>query len=324
MNINTDIRQQVFNLLSKASGLSIVSADQGVDARSGTTLVPGQRVRAEVLTTLANNSAQVQIGTERFNLELPMAVRPGQNLDLTFVTATPRPTFALVPGAAGQSAAAVSDTGRWLSDFLAAAAGKEDTQGCLGILRALLDELPADPVRAGEMLRQGLRGSGLFYESHLARWFAGDYPLEELLNEPQGQLSPRNGLNLPQDGIADPRTLSVVQEQLAALQAGQVLYRGELFPGQQLEWSVSEREARREGDDDRERSWDTTLQLDMPRLGAISARLKLDGNRVSVDIRTGENDSLAVLNTGLPRLVEQLQQAGLTPAEIGIRHDPPQ
>ena len=39
------------------------------------------------------------------------------------------------------------------------------------------------------MLQQGLRESGLFYESHLARWFGGEYQIEDILREPQGRLS---------------------------------------------------------------------------------------------------------------------------------------
>jgi hypothetical protein len=210
------------------------------------------------------------------------------------------------------------------------------------------------------MLQQGLRESGLFYESHLARWFGGDFPLEDLLREPQGKLShlkqpllmpqspdlltedlaratlktgslevmeamvKRAGQSNSQDGLADQRTLPVVQEQLTALQNGQILYRGDLFPGQKMEWSVSEREARRNKEGAQERSWDTALKVDLPKLGAVSARLKLDGNRVSVDIRVGESGSVVVLDAGRAQLVEQLQAAGLAPGEIGIQHDAPQ
>jgi hypothetical protein len=205
------------------------------------------------------------------------------------------------------------------------------------------------------MLQQGLRESGLFYEAHLARWFGGDFPVEDLLKEPQGKLShlkqllatvpqtedlaratmktgsleimeamiKRAGTSQHQEGIADQRILSVVHEQLTTLQNGQVLYRGDLFPGQKMEWSVSEREARRNKEGGQERSWDTSLQINLPKLGAISARLKLDGGRVSIHIRTGQSDSTAVLAAGRSGLVEQLEAAGLTPGEIGIQHDTP-
>jgi hypothetical protein len=209
------------------------------------------------------------------------------------------------------------------------------------------------------MLQQGLRDSGLFYESHLARWFGGEYPLESLLREPQGQLSrlkqpippqmplspqteelaratlktgsmeimeamvKRAGTSQLHEGVADQRILPVLHEQLTALQNNQVLFRGDLFPGQRMEWSVNERDAHRNKQGGQERSWDTTLQINLPKLGAVSAKLKLDGTRVSVEFRTGESTSAEVLKAGRAGLAEQLEAAGLKPGEIGIHHDTP-
>jgi flagellar hook-length control protein FliK len=90
-----------------------------------------------------------------------------------------------------------------------------------------------------------------------------------------------------------------------------------------MEWSVNERDARRNKEGGRERGWDTTLQINLPKLGTVSARLKLDGDRVSIDIRTGQAESAAVLAAGRPELFEQLEAAGLTAGEIGIKHDTP-
>jgi hypothetical protein len=91
-----------------------------------------------------------------------------------------------------------------------------------------------------------------------------------------------------------------------------------------MEWSVREREARRNKEGGQERSWDTALQITLPKLGTVSAQVKLDGNRVSVDIRTNESVSARVLDAGRSQLLEQLQAAGLDSGEIGIRHETPQ
>ncbi|WP_445005346.1 flagellar hook-length control protein FliK [Halomonas mongoliensis] len=45
---------------------------------------------------------------------------------------------------------------------------------------------PPTPGRVAERLQGSLRDSGLFYESHLARWYRGQMPREQLLREPQG------------------------------------------------------------------------------------------------------------------------------------------
>ena len=143
------------------------------------------------------------------------------------------------------------------------------------------------------------------------------------LMEVMEALFKKAGTSQAHEGIADSRTLPVVREQLDTLQSGQIVFRGDLFPGQQMEWKVSERESRRNTDDDQERSWDTEMRLDLPRLGAISARLRLDGSRISIDLHVSDEASVDLLSVGRPALVEQLQAAGLDPGEIGVRHDAP-
>ncbi len=44
---------------------------------------------------------------------------------------------------------------------------------------------PIDAARLALLLRASIETSGLFYESHLARWRSGDLPLQRLLSEPQ-------------------------------------------------------------------------------------------------------------------------------------------
>lgn len=56
---------------------------------------------------------------------------------------------------------------------------------------------------AAKALAQAVRGSGLFYESHLGAWAQGAHPLTALLDEPQGRLSP-----LLQQGGQSPSTQS--------------------------------------------------------------------------------------------------------------------
>ena len=53
-----------------------------------------------------------------------------------------------------------------------------------------LQDSPAADVVAGR-LEASVRDSGLFYESHLKRWFQGDMSRQQLLREPQMQAGPR-------------------------------------------------------------------------------------------------------------------------------------
>ena len=353
MVLSTEIQQQVYDLLSKTSNLSLVSVDQESDARLS--LTPGQRVTAEVLIMLPDNRVQVRVGTERFNLKLPMEVRQGQTLEMTFVSENPRATFAIArQGTDTPGNSQISVTGRWLSGFLGVASEGLSAQATMGILRTLLSSPPVDASQVSTVLQHGLRESGLFYESHLARWFGGDYSLEDILREPQGRLSllsrpgaaqvsgtlaeglanagikngsmevmeavfKKAGTVMGNEGIADQRSIPIIREQMDALQSGQVVYRGELFPGQPMEWTIQEREARRDAAGEQEHGWDTTMRLDLPRLGVVNARLTLNNNRVSIALNVDDADSAGLIESGRPELIEQLQAAGLIPGEIGVK-----
>jgi hypothetical protein len=315
-------------------------------------LVPGQQVKGEVLALLGGGRFLVQVAGMAFEFNMPKGTRPGSRVNLFFITEEPRPTFLLARfGRPGDSS--VSDTGRWLSGFVGAAAEQAPAQGTAQILGTLLAGPPGDASLVGRMLRQGLQESGLFYESHLTRWFGGDYSLEDILREPQGRLSPfrqpsggvvaeevatpaglrpgspemleaalkKMGAAAERDFVADRGVLPVVREQLTALQSGQVAFNGELFPGQSMEWSVRERDSRRNSAGEREHTWDTSLRLNLPRLGTVEARLTLDGSRVSIDVRADDAGTAVMLDNARPGLAEQLEAAGLVPGEIGVRHD---
>lgn len=315
--------------------------------------MPGQQLKGEVMAALGGGRFTVQVAGQMLEFVMPKGVRRGDLVTLFFITDEPQQTF-LMARFGGRGDSRVSETGRWLSGFLSEASGQPPAQGAMGLLRTLLGVATADATLLGRALQQGLRESGLFYESHLARWFGGDYPLEEILREPQGRISPRlaqqgegagteaaeilpagvrggtaemmaslfrrAGTDMAHAGIADQRTLPLVSEQLSALQSGQLLFRGELFPGQPMEWSVAEREAGRSRPGGRGRSWETSLNIDLPHLGGVTALLSLDGARVAVKISVQNGAAVPVLEAGRARLTEQLEGAGLTPAEMSVSH----
>lgn len=292
-------------------------------------LLPGQQLRGEVLQSLGGGRFTVMVGGQSLEALLPKGVRQGDNLRLFFVGEDP-PTFLLVrQGREGD--ALVSQTGRWVSSLLGMQQQSAPLQEGLGILRTLLHGAPSDPAQLEQVLKKGLQESGLFYESHLSRWFSGQYPLDRLLQEPQGRLSAQQGGELlsktggqpqPADG-SDVRTLPIVKEQLAALQSGQLLFQGELFPGQQLEWRVREREARgRQGEQQQEHPWETSISLALPRLGQVQAVVSLDGTRVDLQLEVAAATTATLLTDNRGGLQEQLLSAGLEPGELVVKHGP--
>lgn len=302
----------------------------------------GQQLKGEVLQSLGAGRFMIQVAGQSFEALLPKGIRPGDNLNLFFVGNDP-PAFLLIRhGRSGD--ALLSETGRWVSTLLGMQNQSAPLQEGLGILKTLLQGAPTDPALLEQQLARGLRESGLFYESHLARWFSGEYPLEELLKEPQGRLSPQqSGPPVPlvpreataeqvaealkqragmlPEGTADPRTMPIIKEQLAALQTGHLLFQGELFPGQPMEWRVTERDAggRQRGDGEEGR-WETSLSLALPGLGAVEANLALSGSRVSVRLAAIRPGTLRLFEESAGELVEQFAAAGLDVHAIEIGH----
>jgi len=350
----SDDMAKLLQALIKGNRLGLVEAHNQQAQPSA--FAAGQQLKGEVLAALGGGRFMVQVADQALEFSLPKGMRSGDRITLFFISNDPRQTFLMTRfGLPGDSR--VSETGRWLSSFLGAATESVPARETLGILRTLLSGPPGDAVQVGATLQRGMRESGLFYESHLARWFGGEYALEDILKEPQGRLSklkqtnlahlPGGGqaLELPVSGmknssleameaafrkagnvndhdtVVDQRSLTVVRQQLDSLQSGQVVLHGELFAGQPFEWSVNEREARRNSAGGQERSWDTVLRVDLPHLGGVTARLKLDGARVTVDFHTREDASVALLERGREGLREQLQAAGLELEKIGVRHD---
>ena len=140
---------------------------------------------------------------------------------------------------------------------------------------------------------------------------------------PSPSLSNKAGAASAYEGIVDKQALPIVKEQLTALQSGQIIFRGDLVPGQRMEWTVREREARRNASGEQERSWETSLTLDMPKLGTVTASLKLDGTRVCIELGAPKPGSAERLKAGIALLAEQLEASGLMPSEIGITDEIP-
>ena len=131
------------------------------------------------------------------------------------------------------------------------------------------------------------------------------------------------GAAMAHEGIVGQQALPIVKEQLTALQSSQILFRGDIVPGQQMQWTVREREARRNASGEQERSWETSITLDMPKLGNVTATLKLDGSRVSIELGAPKPGSVEHLKAGIARLAEQLEASGLMPSEIGLTDEIP-
>jgi hypothetical protein len=174
------------------------------------------------------------------------------------------------------------------------------------------------PIR----LSQTVKESGLFYEAHLARWTRGAYPFEALLNEPQARLARGQ---VPLVSMAElagmpEEAARLAGRQLQMLEGGPFLWQGFAWPGQWMDWLVEERPGG-EGEGGEEaaaKAWSTELNLILPRMGRVNARLDLRGNEVNLDLKVAEADTAARLQEALSVLGSAMEGAGLRVARLSV------
>lgn len=191
-------------------------------------------------------------------------------------------------------------------------------------------------------LRQAIVESGLFYEAHQAKWMAGRYPADALAREPQARLAGRRhapeappaaapppptetadetaratGMS-PRAGAGTPPGLTVelqpvVQQQLDALATQQLVWRGDVWPGQAMEWEIGPDAHRRDDDADPSAArWTTRLRLTLPSLGEIDVALYFAPEKISLAM-TATTEGAAALRRGAGDLTAAFAAAGLPP-----------
>lgn len=273
-------------------------------------------------------------------MKLPRNVHQGETFNLIFLSRAPKPTFGLVldsPALASQ----LSETGRFISALL--------QQPLLLLSASLLHQsnaaplLPAPPsegtptrhTQLVQGLMQTISSSGLFYESHLAQWVAGKRSLKTLLLEPQARLSEHTSQSLGtasrsvspegEPGLpiyADEQSHVLLRQQLDVLETGHVQWRGEIWPGQTIQWDmVGEKMDEPEGDrTTRYPVWKTSVRLTLPNLGLITADLRFAEFGVDVGITAPEPSAL-ILRAGAGRFAAGLDSAGIRLLRMGIETD---
>lgn len=131
--------------------------------------------------------------------------------------------------------------------------------------------------------------------------------------------------NIPaQHGPGIPENLApLVQQQLDALATQTFAWQGQIWPGQQMHWEIEQHanEEGHRGDDDTAATWRTYLNLNLPQLGGISAKLYLrPGGEIGIELTAESAASEPRLNSAATQLGEQLAAAGLTLTQFSVRH----
>lgn len=291
-------------------------------------LEPGQQLQGTVQSQVSEGLFKVQVAGQSLQMRLPGNLQSGDVLNLQVVATNPRLTFSISASANPISTPEqIGSAARLLSDLAQLPLEKAVIQQVgSGAVWQASGQAPDSKQLAGA-LRDALANSGLFYESHQAQWVRGERSTAQLLVEPQNQLSDKliasmgtsqtpqtNDLNAPsttpkaatESGLAIAKELlPLVQQQLHTLETHQLTWIGQVWPGQEMQWEIQGQPEHRKTPQD-ERQWSTEMELALPKLGDVHARLVFGQGGVKLTLYAADSTTVALFNRAMPRLQSAL------------------
>ena len=115
----------------------------------------------------------------------------------------------------------------------------------------------------------------------------------------------------------------LVQQQLNALETRQVLWQGNVWPNQPMQWEIHEQAPQRHGAEELPKQWVTQLQLNLPNLGEVGATLRFNSAGLSLTLNAGSAETRAVLGNASTRLVAALSEAGIPVLSTQVTQENP-
>lgn len=304
----SEAAQQVSALIRHAQAPSLTPA-VGTPATAGAAGTPPAVPAATPATVPTSHAAQTGATggvpgqrpiVTNVSLLLKLA-NPAGNLDAAVSSRTALPAMAM----AGQAI-----------DGLRAALAPGANLATQGVAQAALASQAVLPQR----LRQVVRESGLFYESHLARWSRGELSLEGILREPQARLGRAEPATtgLPELRQMPEEAARLAGRQLMMLEGGPFVWQGQVWPGQSMQWRIEEHSGGQAGAE-QDAQWRTELSLTLPRLGEVSAQFSLSAEGLRLQLSAGSETALAEIRGALPQLADRLREAGLQVQALSSR-----
>lgn len=288
---------------------------------------PGQRFVARIEAALPDGSFRAMVANRSVNLSLANQATSGDVLELVVVGRTAHSIVArLADAGTAQSAdATLSRAARLIGELFSGARAQ------MPALAAGEPLLPAPPASAAELvpvLRQAVAESGMFYESHQAAWLSGAREAASLAREPQAAQSPARSTGAHASaapaadagGMRMPAELvPLVQRQLDALATHQLVWQMAPWPGQDARWTIEELPDERGGSAHEAASrWATSIELVLPNLGRVRARIAIAGSRLDLAIQAAGPEARERMNEARPALASALARDGLDLATVEI------
>ena len=347
---NITLQAQILTLRSSVDAALISGREDKQPPAPQARWAPGDQMSARVEAALPGGRFHVRVDDVLLEMNLPEGFKSGDRIELQFVSAQPRPSFILQsqPEPPRQEVE-LSPGGRALGEILKSVAPEKQAQPAS--VKSAAPLLPAPSAEAPKLaaaLSNAVSTSGVFYESHQSQWVLGQRPVQDLLNEPQGKLSPalRSAdqpgkmpallpSSAPDRGKPSPvaaaapapgsssaeriapapspvhqDALPQVRNQLQALETQQLVWQGQLWPGQEMEWSIHD-----PGEDQSHggeaQPWFTQLRLGLPQLGALTADLALVDRALRIRLTAPNANAEQKMSAGREALASALSAAGI-------------
>jgi hypothetical protein len=218
----------------------------------------------------------------------------------------PLPSFAQIPDGAANSAKNNVTTANFsLAAYLIDNALKQAEAAGVTLkyeAQTVITQSPKVPAVMAQDLKNALSNSGLFYESHLTDYVEGHRTLADLKQEPQNQFN----------SVAN----SLLPQQLAILETQRLVWHGEVWPGQKMDWDIYLQNEQESANDDHQQAIDdnksiaSDLTLHLPHLGKVTAKLSLVEGRVRISVLAEEAQTLSILKAHSKNLANAIEKNG--------------
>jgi hypothetical protein len=115
-----------------------------------------------------------------------------------------------------------------------------------------------------------------------------------------------------QNSNTNPVLTQLVQHQLQTLENGQILWQGQVWPGQTMQWQIENDQSPSPQSSAQESAgWKSQMLLDMPALGQMNIQIGIVGKQVRIAIHTDSSQTCATLSSQQTTLLTQLTTVGL-------------
>ncbi|RFC39315.1 MAG: hook-length control protein FliK [Candidatus Nitrotoga sp. LAW] len=294
---------------------------------------PGQKIQGIVQTQVSPGLFNVRIGEQLTQMPLPAFIRTGDTIKLQVIATTPRLTFSMSASTNPLSTdEKLSSVARLLSAMSQQPREKTDMRAMQSTPLWTTPQTMQSGQLAG-LLHEALDNSGLFYESHQAQWLEGARSTTQLLQEPQNSTRTNPSTNMevssmlggnissasqmdtiaPIEGktpIIPDHLQPLVQQQINALETRQVLWQGNIWPNQAMQWEIHEQTSQTPAVEN-EQQWTTQIHLDLPNLGMVSATLSFNSAGLSLILDASTTATRTILGNTSSQLVATMSDRGI-------------